>query len=115
MALKMTKGAATEQVEKSEAGSANAVVTHTSETVVDVPKTMAPAPRDPFAEVSVSAGLTIPIAPYTTTRITVGLTLPAASEAIDDAYDYALGWVNTRLTALAEQAREQANSNASAA
>lgn len=47
--------------------------------------------------VGFGAGLTVPTQPYANARPQVSLQLPADFEQIEEAYDYAMGWVDERL------------------
>ncbi len=50
------------------------------------------------AKVSVSQGLTLNLGNYESARIEVSVSVPCYKEEVDDAYKYALNWVESRLS-----------------
>jgi hypothetical protein len=61
-----------------------------------------------FGEVGLEASITINLGNYNSTRLGVSLKLPALPSEIDDVFEYAKTWVDTRLSKLSDEAQQAA-------
>lgn len=57
------------------------------------------APAEPLGEVMWGAGITIPTAKFASVRLDCRVTIPAPIGELDAVFDYAVQWVDERLTA----------------
>lgn len=58
------------------------------------------------AKVSVSNGLTLNLGNFESARLDVSVSVPCYREEIDDAYVFALNWVNNRISAEVSEVRK---------
>lgn len=56
-------------------------------------------------KITVEGSHTVPLAPYESARIGVSITVPCSPENLNDAYDWALGWVGERITTEIKKAK----------
>jgi hypothetical protein len=56
-------------------------------------------------KVTVEGSHTVPLAPYESARIGVSVTVPCSPENMNDAYNWALGWIGVRIMSEVNKAK----------
>lgn len=101
MALKIKSKPATATVSKQVSDKKTVISEDTKQEEVETPAD--PAPTEQQCEVGVEMSYTHNLGNYQSARVQVSLKVPCVHAEIDEVYDYAKGWVETRLEGLVEE------------
>lgn len=101
MALKIKSKPATATVSKQISDKKTVISEDTSHEEVETPAS--PSPTEQQCEVGVEMSYTHNLGNYQSARVQVSLKVPCVHAEIDEVYDYAKGWVETRLEGLVEE------------
>lgn len=101
MALKIKSKPATATVSKQVSDKKTVISEDTAQEEVETPAS--PSPTEQQCEVGVEMSYTHNLGNYQSARVQVSLKVPCVHAEIDEVYDYAKGWVETRLEGLVEE------------
>lgn len=106
MALKLTKKAGIATMTKQMKDHGQVISDETQEEKVDTPANNAPS-QDPWCEVGVDMSYTHNLGNYQSAKVGVSLRLPAQVAEIDQVFDYAKEWVDTKLQGMIEELQSE--------
>lgn len=101
MALKIKGKAATATTTKTISDKKTVISEDTAQEQVETPASDQPTEQQ--CEVGVEMSYTHNLGNYQSARVQVSLKVPCVHAEIDDVYDYAKGWVETRLEGLVDE------------